>query len=111
MKTSSFRFTNEGINDQGFEENILYYRVFDINQHKEVTKFLDMNNSKEYNAKVIFGAIDVFQCVSLDLGNNSVKIGCHNSVKVEAKNNNIILMGPPCHITHNTAKRPRKHSQ
>ena len=34
-------------------------RIFNINQHKVFTKFLDICKSKESNAKAIFGTIDV----------------------------------------------------
>ena len=47
------------------------------------------------------------KCVLLGVDNTSVKTGCYNSVIVEAgkKKSNIILMGCPCHITHNATKK------
>ena len=46
-------------------------------------------------------------CVSLGVDNTSVNAGRHNSLIVEARkrNNNIFLMGCPCHIAHNAAKK------
>lgn len=117
MKTSCFSIATDGSNDQGLEKmNPVTVRIFDINQHKVVTKFLDMCKSRESNAKAIFRAIDTAmskygvswdKCVSLGVDNTSVNVGRHNSVIVEArkKNEDIILMGCPCHIAHNAAKK------
>ena len=45
--------------------------------------------------------------VSSAVDNTSVNVGRHNSVIVEPrkKNEDIILMGCPCHIAHNTASK------
>ena len=96
--------------------NPVTVRLFDINQHKVVTKFLDMCLSKVSTAVGIFTSINnVFQkydipwenCVSLGVDNTSVNVGRHNSLIVETRkrNNNIFLMGCPCHIAHNAAKK------
>ena len=58
MKTSCFSIVTS--NDQGLEKmNPVTVRIFNINQHKVFTKFLDICKSKESNAKAIFGTIDV----------------------------------------------------
>ena len=45
------------------------------------------------------------KCVSVGVGNTSVNVG--NSLIGEARkeNDNIILMGCPCHVTQNTPKK------
>ena len=51
---------NNGSNDQGLEKmTSVTVKIFDINQHKVVLKFLDMCKSKDSNEKAIFRAIDV----------------------------------------------------
>ena len=63
MTTSCFSIAPDpdSSNDQGLEKmNPVTVRIFDVNQHKLVTTFLDMCKSKGSNAKAIFGAIDVF---------------------------------------------------
>ena len=49
-------------------------------------------------------------CIALGVDNTSVNVGRHNSLIVEArkKNEHIILMGCPCHIAHNTARKSTK---
>lgn len=60
MKTSCFSTANDVGNNQGLEKmNPVTVRVFDINQHKVVIKFLDMCKSKEFNVKIIFRTTDV----------------------------------------------------
>ena len=117
MKNVCFSTATDGSNDQGLEKiNPVAVRIFDINQHKVVTKFLDMCKSKESNAKAIFGFTDVSMlkygvlwdiCISLGVDNTSVNVCCCNSGIVEArkKDGNIILMGCPFHIAHNIAKK------
>ena len=116
MKKSCFSISTDGSNDQSLEKmNPVTVRLFDINQHKIVTKFLGMCLSKSSTAVGIFSLIDeVFpkneipweNCISLGVDNTSVNVGKHKSLIVEARkqNANIILMGCPCHIAHNTAK-------
>ena len=59
MKTSCFSIVTDGSNDQGLEKmNPVTVSIFDINQNKVVTKFLDMCKFEESNAKAIFEAID-----------------------------------------------------
>ena len=116
MKKSCFSISTDGSNNQSLEKmNPVTVRLFDINQHKIVAKFLDMCLSKSSTAVGIFSSIDeVFQkneipwenCISLGVDNTSVNVGKHKSLIVEARkqNANIILMGCSCHIAHNTAK-------
>ena len=72
-------------------------RLFDINQHKVVTKFYDMCATTSSTAVGIFTAIDHAliknditwdKCVSLGVDNTSVNIARHNSVIVEARKKN-----------------------
>ena len=60
MKISCFSIGNNGSNDQGLKKmTSVTVKIFDINQHKVVLKFLDMCKSKYSNEKAIFRAIDV----------------------------------------------------
>ena len=88
-------------------------------QHKVVTQFLDMCLSTSSTADGIFTSIDnVFvqnelswnNCISLGVDNTSVNIGKHHSLitKAREKNSDIILMGCPCHMAHNTAQHAVK---
>ena len=89
MKTSCFSIATDNCNDHGlWKTNRVTVRIFDINQHKVVTKCLDICKSKESNAKTIFGAIDASmskygvlsdKCVPLDVDNTSVNVGRYNS--------------------------------
>ena len=120
MRNSCFSIATDGSNDQGLTKmNPVTVRLFDINQHKVVTKFYDMCASSSSTAVGIFNAINNSmeknmvswdKCVSLGVDNTSVNVGKHNSVIVEArkKNKDIILMGCPCHIAHNTASKATK---
>ena len=120
MKASCYSIATDGSNDQGLQRmNPVTVRLFDINQHKVVTKFFDMCLSTSSTAVGIFNTINASMtkndltwdnCVSLAVDNTSVNVGRNNSVIVEAreKNGNIILMGCPCHIAHNTASKATK---
>ena len=117
MRESFFSISTDGSNDQNLEKmNPVTVRLFDINQHKVVTNFLDMCLSRASTAAAIFSSInDAFvandvlwdNCVSLGVDNTSVNVGKHRSLFVEAKklNPHIMLMGCPCHIAHNTAAK------
>ena len=114
MQSSCFSIATDGSNDQGLKKMTpATVRLFDINQHKVVTKFYDMCTSTSSTAVGMFTAIndalvknDISwdKCVSLAVDNTSVNVGRHNCVIVEAKkkNEDIILMGCPCHIAYNT---------
>ena len=75
-----------------------------------------MSLSKSSADISIFDAINIIftkyeiswnNCVSLGGDNTLVNVGRHNSLIVEARkqNDHINLMGCPCHISHNTAKK------
>ena len=115
VKIDYFSVCTDGSNDQGIcKMNPITIRLFDINQHKVVTQFLDMCLSTSSTANGIFTSIDnAFEqnklswgnCISLGVDNTSVNIGKHHSLitKAREKNSDIILMGCPCHMAHNTA--------
>ena len=49
MKVSVFSLSTDGSNDQNLEKlNLIAERIYDVNQHKVVTKFLDMCLSKSF---------------------------------------------------------------
>ena len=50
------------------------------------------------------------KCISLGVDNTSVNIGKHHSLitKAREKNDEIILMGCPCHMAHNAARHATK---
>ena len=120
MKTSCYSIATDGSNDQGLQKmNPVTVQLFDINQHKVATKFFDVCSSTSSAAVGIFNAINASMtkndltwdnCVSLAVDNMSANVGRNNSVIVEArkKNGNIILMGCPCHIAHNTTSKATK---
>ena len=73
--------------------NPVTVRLFDINQHKVVTKFFDMCPSTSSTVVEIFNAINASMtkndltrdnCVLLAVDNTSVNVGRNNSVIVEA---------------------------
>jgi hypothetical protein len=95
--------------------NPVTVRIFDINQHKVVCKFLDMCLCKESTAAGIFSSIESAlekhsipweNCLGFGVDNTSVNVGKHNSIKTRAfsKNSHIYFMGCPCHMAHNAAK-------
>ena len=95
MKKSCYSIATDGSNDQGLQKmNPVMVQLFDINQHKVVTKFFDMCPSTSSTAVGIFNAINASMtkndltwdnCVSLAVDNTSVNIGRNNSVIVEAR--------------------------
>ena len=74
--------------------------ILGINQHKVVTKFLDMCLSKFSTPA---GVIPWSNYIAFGVDNTSVNIGRHISLIVEArkKNEHIVLMGWPCRIVCN----------
>ena len=120
MKESVFSLSADGSNDQNMEKmNPVTVRIYDVNQHKVVTKFLDMCLSKSSTSAGIFSSIDMAMnkygipwsnCIALGLDNTSVNVAEHKSLIVEArkKTENTVLMGCPCHIAHNTAGKSSK---
>lgn len=116
MKVNVFALSVDGSNDQDQQKmNPVTVRIFDINQHKVVCKFLDMCLSKESTADGIFSCIESAlnkhsipwtNCLGFGVDNTSVNVGKHNSIKTRAlgKNTHIYFMGCPCHMAHNAAK-------
>ena len=49
-------------------------------------------------------------CIAFGVDNTSVNIGRHKSLIVEARKKSecVVLMGCPCHIAHNTARKSTK---
>ena len=75
--------------------------------------------SKSSTSAGIFNSVDLVMskyeipwsiCIALEVDNTSVSIEKHKSLiaKVRKWNENIILMGCPCHIAHNTAIKSTK---
>ena len=63
-----FSVSTDGSNDQNLEKmNPVTVCIFDINQHKVVTKFLDMCLSKSSTSAGIFGSIDSAMTVWLNM--------------------------------------------
>ena len=120
MKVSAFSLSTDGSNDQNLEKmNPSTVHIFDINQHKVAMKFLDMCLSKSSRSPGIFFFTDsamakyeipCSNCIATGVDNISANIGRHKSLIVEArkKNEHIVLMGCPCHIAHNTARKSIK---
>ena len=120
MTENCFSICTDGSNDQNFKKiNPVTVRLSYINQHKVVTKFLDMCLTQSSTTVAIFSSInDAFvengvswpHCISLGVDNTSVNVRKHNSLIVEVRkmNESIILMGCPCHMVHNTARKAEK---
>ena len=120
MKSSVFSLSTDGSNDQNLEKMYpVTVRIFDINHHKAVTKFLDMCLSKSSTSAGIYRSNDSAMtkyeipwsnCIAFGVDKTSVNVGRHKSLIDEArkKNEHIVLMGCPCHIAHNTARKSTK---
>ena len=120
IKKDCYSISTDGSNDQGLKKmNPVTVRLFDINQHMVVNQFLEMYLSSSSDADGIFAAIyKAFanngilwdKCISLGFDNTSVNIGKHHSLITNAreKNDEIILMGCPCHMAHDTARHATK---
>ena len=95
MRENCFSICTDGSNDKNLNKiNPVTVRLFDINQHKVVTKFLDICLTQSSTDVAIFSSInDAFtrngvsreHCVSLGVDNTSVNVGKHNSLIVEAR--------------------------
>ena len=117
MKVSVFSVSTDGSNDQYLEKmNPVTVQIYDANQHKVVTKFLDICLYKSSTSTGIFSSIDLdmskyeipwSNCIALEVDNTSVNIGKYKSLNVEVRkrNENVILMGCSCHFAHNTARK------
>jgi hypothetical protein len=95
--------------------NPVTVRIFDINQHKVVCKFLDMCFSKVSTAAGIFSCIDDAlqkhdipwpNCLGFGVDSTSVNVGKHNSImtRILSINPHVYFMGCPCYMAHNAAK-------
>ena len=96
--------------------NPLTIRIFDPEKHVVHTHLLDMCMSSILTAEGIFSkmedalsryGISWTFCVGISLDNTSVNMGCRNSIKtrINAINPSIYVMGCPCHIIHNVARK------
>ena len=120
MTESGYSICKNDNNNQNLEKmNTVTVRLLDINQHKALTKFLDMCFRKGSTVVWIFKFTDnVFQnydipwenSTSLGVYNTFVKVGRHDLSIVEARkmNSDIFLIGCPCHIAHNPSKHNHK---
>ena len=111
MKSSHFSLSTDSSNDQNLEKRA---KVFDEDEHKVVTHFMDMYLSKSARAESIFQSVNWAlekheipwaNCIALGVCNTSVYVGKHKSliVEVQKKNSTVKLMGCPWNIAHSTA--------
>ena len=120
MRDNPFALAIDGSHDSGLEKmNPVTVRIFDPNQGHAATRFLDMcltSGSGSATAAAIFKAMDGalqsrnipwVNCVGLSVDNTSVNMDKHNSIQTRAieKNPALCMMGCPCHILHNTARK------
>ena len=115
-KEDCYSIITDGSNDQELKKmNPVTVRLFGINQHMVVNRFLEMCLSSSFDADGRFATIDKAfdnngiqwdKCISLGVDNTSVNIGKHHFLitKAREKNDETILMGCPCHMAHNTAR-------
>ena len=120
MKVSVFSLSTDGINYQNLVKmNPVTLRIYDVNQHNVVTKFLDMFLSMSSTSAGIFISTDFVMsnyeipwsnCIALGVNITSANVGKHKSLTAEVRkwNENVILMGCPYHIAHNTAGKSTK---
>ena len=117
MKKDCYSISIDDSNDQGL--NPVTVKLFNINQHMVVNQLLEMHLSSSSDPDGIFAAIDKafantgipwHKCISLGVDNTSVSIGKHHSLitKARERNDEIILMGCPCHMAHNTTYHATK---
>ena len=117
MKNEPFALAVDGSSDTGVEKmNALTIRIFDGNRGMVSTQFLDMCMSSSSTAEGIFTAmqyvltkhdISWINCIGIGLDNTSVNMGCRNSIKTRILQQNpaVYVMGCPCHIVHNIARK------
>lgn len=119
MQSHPFSLSIDGSNDTGLEKmNPITIRLYDINNKKIVTRFLDMCSSTSASAEGVYGVVeeklmDLLQCsnpwnfcTSVGVDNTSVNIGVRNSLKtrITRRNPSVFFNGCPCHIIHNAAQ-------
>ena len=120
MKSNPFSIAVDGSNDVGLSKmNPLTVRIFDLENSKIVTRFLDMCTASASTAEAIYGVVDAKLvdllgienpwelCTSVGVDNTSVNIGIHNSLKsrVIQRNPAVFFNGCPCHMLHNAAQK------
>ena len=120
MRGNPFSLAIDGSNDNGLKKmNPVTVRIFDPDQGHVSTRFLDMcltSGTGSATAASIFEAMDGAlqsreipwgNCVGISVDNTSVNMGKHNSILTRAtqKNKSIYMMGCPCHILHNIARK------
>jgi hypothetical protein len=120
MKSNPFSIAVDGSNDVGLSKmNPLTVRIFDLDDGRIVTRFLDMCTATAATAEAIYGVVDGKlaellgtenpwgYCTSVGVDNTSVNIGIRNSLKsrVLQRNSAIFFNGCPCHMIHNAAQK------
>ena len=120
MRGNPFSLAIDGSNDNGLKKmNPVTVRIFDPDQGRVSTRFLDMcltSGTGSATAASIFEAMDGAlqsreipwgNCVGISVDNTSVNMGKHKSIQMRAsqKNKSIYMMGCPCHIIHNIARK------
>ena len=119
-KVCVFSLSTDRSNNQNLEKiNPVTVQIYNINQHKMLTKVLDMCLRKSSTSVSIFSSVNLVMskykipwsnCIALGVNNTSVNVGKHKPLIVEVRkqNENVILMGCPCYIAHNTAGKSTK---
>ena len=112
MKKGPFSFATDGSTDEGLITlNPLLIRLFDNDLGYVHVQLLDMCCSKSGTVVILFenisnalrsNEIHWSNCAGLSLGNTSVNLGRHNSIKTQEQevNNSIYINGCSCHIFH-----------
>eukprot|EP00118_Oscarella_pearsei_P009420 m.54316 g.54316 ORF g.54316 m.54316 type:complete len:171 (+) comp34346_c0_seq6:639-1151(+) len=111
MKNAPFSLVIDGSNDNGLQKmNPVTVRIFDSKElHCVTTKFLDMCLTAGTGSATSLESREIpwSNCVGLSVDNASVNMGKHNSISTRAKGKNpaVYMMGYPCHVLHNTARK------
>ena len=120
MQNSPYSLLLDASNDTGIEKMFpITVRIFDVNFSRIMTHFFDMNlltGRASSTAEVMFDSIDAQltsneiswdYCTALGVDNTNVNIGDYNSIKsrARAKNENIVVVGCPCHVLHNALQK------
>ena len=92
MKKSPFSLVTDGSSDEGLVKlNSLSFRLFDNDLGYVEVQLLKMYRSKSETAEILFenisnaprnNEVDWSNYVGLSLGNTSVNLGSHNSIKI-----------------------------
>ena len=120
MKAHPFSISVDGSNDSGIKKmNPVTVRIYDVNESKVVTRFLDMCTTSDSTAEGIYTVVDhtlsqllvssnPWQlCTAVGVDNTSVNIRVRNSIKtrVQKRNPSVYFNSCPCHIIHNAAQK------